>query len=144
MISHNTGSTVIEDSAAKRPMKRNRPSMHLALILCLSTLPQLSLATDGIVCGGTVSTIGVHGTDRVMLRLSGMNTIVQICNLTQTIGANYPISAEQCKAAYAMLVTAYAMGSSMSVFFDNVQTGTTCSNFANWEVATARWVHLDQ
>ena len=101
-------------------------------------------ATDGIVCTGIVSSIGVHSTDRVMLRLSGMNTVVQICALTQTLGSTYPISADQCKADYSTLVAAFLSGISMTVFFDNVAAGTSCSNFATWEVATSRFVYLNQ
>lgn len=103
-----------------------------------------SLATDGISCSGIVSLIGVHGTDRVILRLSGMNAQVQICSLATTMGVTYPVSADQCKAAYATLLMAYATGLTINVYFDNVQAGTSCSTFGNWEIATARWVHLDQ
>ncbi len=105
---------------------------------------QTALATDGISCNGTVTTIGVHGTNRVMLQLSGMNTIVEICDLGQTVGTTYPNSPDQCKADYATLITAYVIGTSINVYFDNVQTGTNCGNFAGWELAVARWVHLGQ
>jgi len=125
-------------------MKRHSRYLSLFLGLCLLVIASASRATDGITCSGTIATIGVHGTDRVMLRLSGMNTVVQICNLNQTIGSTFPITAEQCKAAYSALLTAYAMGQALNVFFDNVQTGTSCSTFAAWEVATARWVHLGE
>jgi len=108
------------------------------------TLSAAALATDNISCTGIVSTIGVHGTDRVMLKLSGTNTVVQICSLTSTMGTTYPISPDQCKADYATLLTAYTLGVTIGVYFDNVATGTNCTNFASWEVATARWVHLDQ
>jgi len=77
-----------------------------------------------------------------MLQLSGMDTVLQICNLTRTMGTTYPISPDQCKAAYRTLVTASAIGLVLNVYFDNVQARTSCSNFATWEVATARWVHL--
>ena len=114
------------------------PSFVLLVGLC----GQPALATDGISCTGTVLTIGVHGTNRVMLQLSGMNAIVQICDLGQTVGTTYPNTADQCKADYSTLVTAYAMGQNVNVWFDNVQTGTNCSNFAPWELAVARWVSL--
>jgi hypothetical protein len=100
-------------------------------------------STRTIVCSGTITEVFVRGTNRVILMPSGMNTVVQICDLGQTIGTTYRISADQCRAVYATLITALALGKTMSVYFDNVQTGTSCSNFAGWEVATARWVHLD-
>jgi hypothetical protein len=99
-------------------------------------------ATDEIICSGTIATIGVHGTNRVMLRLTGMNTVVQICNLEQTMGTTAPISATQCKAAYATLLTAYTIGKTLTIYFDNVATGTSCTTFAPWEAAPARWVAL--
>jgi hypothetical protein len=103
---------------------------------------QNALATDGISCTGTVTTIGAHGTNRIMLSLSGMNTTVQICDLGQTVGTTYPNSPDQCKADYATLVSAYLTGQTMNVWFDNVQTGTNCTNFATWELAVARWVYF--
>ena len=131
--------------------KRNHKSKVVTLIrsalptilVMLLTLSSSSYATNGIICNGTIKTIGVHGTDRVMLRLSGMNTLVNICNLNKTLGSFVPISPEQCKVVYSTLLTGYAMGKTMSVYFDNVVNGTSCSTFKGWEVATARWVHLD-
>jgi len=116
-------------------------SACLTGVLLLTTVGTSS-ATDDIVCTGRVATIGIHSTDRVMLRLTGMNTVVQICHLAQTMGTTYPITPAQCKLAYATLVTAHTMGKQLSVYFDNVQSGTSCSTFVAWEVATARWVHL--
>jgi hypothetical protein len=116
-----------------------RPTMWVLLNL---TYSHRVLATDGISCTGTVTTIGVHGTNRVMLRLSGMNTNVQICDLGQTVGTTYPNTPDQCKTDYATLMAAYLTGQTMNVWFDNVQTGTNCGNFAAWELAVARWVYL--
>lgn len=120
---------------------RSRPATTLfaVLVLCAAGGAQ---ATNDIVCSGTVTTIGVHGTNRVMLRLSGMNEIVQICDLGQTIGTLYAITPEQCRAAYATLLTAFTTGTVLNVWFDNVQTGTSCTNFQAWEIATLRWVYL--
>lgn len=119
---------------------------YAAKTLFLILLPMLFSihvkATDAINCNGTISTLGVHGTDRVMLKLSGMNALVQICNLNQTMGFTWPISAEQCKVAYSTLLTAYSMNKFINVYFDNVQNGTSCSTFVGWEVATLRWVYL--
>ena len=126
-----------------RNYMKNLKLMVLSTTLLCSVFTNISYATDAISCTGTISTLGVHGTDRVMLKLSSMNEIVQICHLNNTIGSTYPITPEQCKVAYSTLLAAYSMQKSINVFFDNVQTGTSCSTFAAWEVATARWVHLD-
>jgi hypothetical protein len=114
----------------------------ICTVLC-SSYVQLANATDGIICNGTIATLGVHGTDRVMLRLSSMNAPVQICHLNSTIGNTYPITAEQCKVAYSTLLTAYSLGKTIKIWFDNVETGTSCTTFKAWEVATARWVYLN-
>jgi hypothetical protein len=110
--------------------------------LVLAFISPTAVATDGIICTGTVHRLGVHTLNKVMLQLSGMNARVQICNLEQTLGTIYPISATQCKAAYATLMAAHFNGKSMTIYFDNVQAGTSCSTFLDWEVATARWVYL--
>ena len=125
-----------------RILRRRSGATAALAALCVAWAPS-GWSTDAIVCSGTITEVGIHGTNRVMLMLSGMNTVVQICDLGQTIGSTFPISADQCKADYATLITAYTLGKTLSIYFDNVQTGTSCSNFANWEVATARWVHLD-
>jgi len=113
-----------------------------ALLLC--SAPGVTIATtNDIVCSGTIKILGVHSTDRVMLRLSDMSAIVYICNIGQTLGTQYPVSPEQCKVAYSTLLTAYSLGKTVKVVFDNVPNGTSCSTFSNWEIATARWVYLD-
>ncbi|OUS29488.1 hypothetical protein A9Q99_09825 [Gammaproteobacteria bacterium 45_16_T64] len=114
----------------------------MVISLFFSVAANVSQATDGIICSGTISILGLHTTDKVMLKLSGMNTVVQICDLNKTLGSSNPVSAEQCKAAYSTLLTAYSLNKSLSIYFDNVGTGTSCSTFAGWEVATARWIPL--
>jgi hypothetical protein len=86
--------------------------------------------------------LAVHSPDKVFVRLTGMTANVQICNLSATVGVTYPVSAQQCKAVYSALLLAYSMDKTMTLFFDNVATGTNCSNFANWELATIRYVPL--
>lgn len=99
-------------------------------------------AANSFACTGKITTLGVHSTDKVFLRLAGMKGPVNICNLGKTIGSTYPVTAEQCKVAYSTLLTAYSMGKSISVHFDNV-ANSSCSSAGGWEIATARWVHLD-
>tara|TARA_R110002060_G_scaffold880_3_gene2098 strand:+ start:615 stop:944 length:330 start_codon:yes stop_codon:yes gene_type:complete len=101
-----------------------------------------SYSASSVICEGEVETLGVHGTDRVMLKLSGMNTVVQICHLNNTMGTDYPITAEQCKTVYSTLLTGYSMSKNMRIHFDNIEIGTSCNNFKSWEVATTRWVYL--
>lgn len=114
----------------------------VCFFVCVSFAP-VSYGANGIGCRGTIVKLGVHGTDKVILKLSDMNTVVQICHLNEIVGSAYPITPEQCKAAYSTLLTAYSLGKTISVTFDNVQNGTSCSTFSSWELATARWVSLD-
>lgn len=124
-------------------MRSIRLDIAMAVSFVLASAGGIANAGSNISCGGTILTVGVHGTNRVMLQLAGMNTIVQICNLGQTVGTTYPNTADQCKAQYATLLQAYAMGSTVNVYFDDAVTGTSCTTFAPWELAVARWVHLD-
>jgi hypothetical protein len=91
-----------------------------------------------------VMAIGVYGTDHVELMTDVMNTRVRICNLNQTMGATNPISAEQCKAAYGLLLSAYLTANPVRVLFDNVENGTSCTTFVKRELATARYVGLGE
>lgn len=117
----------------------------IALVAAAVLLPSYAAhATNGIACTGSVELVGVHSTNRIMLRLSNMNAIVQICSLGGTIGTTYPVTSEQCRAAYSTLLTAQTTEKVITVWFDNVVTGTSCSTFAQWEVATARWVYLTE
>lgn len=101
-------------------------------------------AANSFSCVGKIDKVGIHGTNRVILKLTSMNTVVNICSPEDSRGSVYPVSPEQCKLAYSTLLSAFAMDMEMSVFFDNVATGTNCSNFAPWELATARFVSLDR
>lgn len=103
-----------------------------------------ALADSSMSCSGTVKNVGIHGTDKVIVQLSGTNTVIYGCNLTQTIGTLYPIGPAQCKAAYATLLLAYTMKKPITIFFDNVKTGTHCANFETWEMATFRYVVLSE
>jgi hypothetical protein len=112
----------------------------LAIALTVSNMA--NAATDSVVCSGKIETLAIHGTDRVFLQLQGMNTVVQICSLGVTMGTTYPVTAQQCKPSYGALMFALATDRTMSIHFDNVVTGTNCTNFVAYEVATARNIAL--
>lgn len=103
-------------------------------------MPLSAYATNGMECTGTVEILGLHSPNNVTLKLSGMNTLVVICDLGATKGTVNPVPAAQCNATYSTLLSAYAMKKPLNIVFDNAVTGTNCSTFAPWEVATARWV----
>lgn len=103
-----------------------------------------SNATNDISCQGTVALLGLHSPNAVYLKLSSMNTLVEICNLKGPLGVTHPVQPEQCNAIYSTLLAAYSMQKNVTVLFDNVQTGTNCTNFQAWEMATTRWVTVTQ
>lgn len=111
------------------------------LVLFISNI---TFATDGIVCTGTVDEIGLHATDTVTLKLSSMNTRVGVCSLSHAWGASRPVGAEQCKAVYSMLLLLQASGKPTTAYFDNVVTGTACNNFAPWELASIRFLNINK
>ena len=121
-----------------------KTSIYLIAALFSLSFSTNSFSASSFSCTGTIDEVGVHGTDRVMLKLSSMAGIAQICNVSQNLGSMYTISPEQCKLAYSTLLAAYAMDKTINVFFDNVEVGTSCGTLQDWEVATARWVHLSK
>lgn len=123
---------------------RNYILKTFAVCIISAMVANSAMADSSMDCKGTVSKVAVHGTDKVIVQLSGTNTLVYGCNLSQTIGALYPISPAQCKAAYATLLLAYSMKKPIRIFFDNVKTGTQCNNFETWEMATFRYVELSE
>ncbi len=119
-----------------------KSSIRMLLFVIAAIYPMISSATNGITCNGVVTAIGVYGTDHIELKLDVMNTRVRICNLNQTLGVTNPISPEQCRAVYGMLLAAYMTVEPVRVLFDNVQTGISCTTFVKRELATARYVGL--
>jgi len=114
----------------------------LPITVIFSVLTTSALAANSFSCEGAVAEVGIHGTNKVVLKLTSMNTVVNICNPEQQLGSTYPVSPEQCKLAYSTLLTAYAMDKKIRVYFDNVVTGDSCGSFKSWEVATVRYVSL--
>ncbi len=117
-------------------------TFRLFLAIALSASSIATAATDGIGCTGKIESLTIHSPDGVYLQLTNMNTVVKICDLGKTVGTSYAVSATQCKAVYSALLLALSTDRTMSILFDNVATGTHCSNFASWELATARNVSL--
>lgn len=106
------------------------------------------MAASNFSCSGTVVSIGVHSTDKIVVRLSNMANKVYACNLTQTIGVDFPVAPSQCKVAYATLLLAYVNKKAVTIYFDNVESGKQystgeCSQIKPWELATIRYVSLE-
>ena len=115
----------------------------LYICLCVGAIfSNSSFAANSFPCAGTIEILGVHSPNNVILKLSGMNTLVKICDLESEVGNSYPISTEQCKISYSTLLAARAMNKTMTIYFDNIPSATSCSNFSNYELATARNVFI--
>lgn len=93
-------------------------------------------------CSGKVEQIGMHANDRIMLRLTSMNTPVFICSTTSSwkpSGSSYSTSPETCKALLSMFLTAKATGVDMGdVWMDGDDATESCSTFGNWKSVNIR------
>jgi hypothetical protein len=111
------------------------------LVLALSLI---SLTTNAatLQCSGTVENIGLHAPDKIMLRLSSMNTAVFICNpseLWTVSGTSYKTSAETCKMMVSMLMHAKSTKAEMgNVWFDGDDVPESCNSWQSWKTTNVR------
>ncbi|NQY35761.1 MAG: hypothetical protein HRT37_12485 [Alteromonadaceae bacterium] len=102
-----------------------------------------SLSFGGTIqCGGTVEKLGLHASDKILLKLSSMNAKVFICstNSEWTVsGTGHKTSAETCKAMLSMLMHAKATKADMgSVWFDGDDVPESCDSWGNWKNTNIR------
>ena len=111
------------------------------LIICIVFSSFLHAAT--LTCNGTVEKIGLHANNRLMLKLSSMNTAVFICspNSEWTVpGTSYKTSAETCKTMLSMLMHAKSTNADMgNVWFDGTDVPSSCKGWKNWKSANIRF-----
>ena len=112
------------------------------LIFVLAIFSSFSYAAT-ISCTGVVEKIGLHASDRLMLKLSSMNTAVFICKTNDewsVSGTGYKTSAETCKTMMSMLMHAKTTKAEIgSVWFDGDDVPSSCSNWKNWKSANVRY-----
>lgn len=112
-----------------------------ALLLLFLALP-FSCVAATLTCTGTVEKLGLHAPDKIMLKLSSMNTAVFICDPSanwSVSGTSYTTSAETCKTMLSMLMHAKSMGSEMgSVWFDGDDVPSNCTEWESWQEANVR------
>jgi hypothetical protein len=102
-----------------------------------------SVASGGtLVCGGKVDKLGLHATDKLMLKLTSMNTAVFICSpnkLWEVSGATYKTSPETCRTIISFLMHAKTTGLDMgSVYFDGDDVPANCNSWESWKNANIR------
>ncbi|NRF32773.1 hypothetical protein [Vibrio coralliilyticus] len=112
------------------------------IILLLSILSSSAYAAT-IQCAGTVDKIGLHASDKILLKLSSMNQAVFICspNADWTVtGTNYKTSAETCNSLLSMLMHAKSTKAQMgSIWFDGDDVPASCSEWESWKKANIRY-----
>lgn len=112
------------------------------LIAMLAIVPVLSANAGSLSCSGTVAEISYHANDKLMIRLSSMNTIVSFCNPSATwtvAGTSYTTSAETCKAIYSAFLSAKASGTTVTgMYMDGADVPADCNSFPAWASVNIR------
>lgn len=112
------------------------------LVLALIAFSSVDSHAGTIQCNGTVEKIGMHASDKLMLKLSSMNQAVFICKPNSewsVSGTEYTTSPETCNALLSMLMHAKATGAQMGdVWFDGDDVPATCSSWESWKSANIR------
>ncbi len=116
-------------------------SPHL-IVTCLLSAFTLNTSTAELVCSGTVEEVSYHANDQMMVRLSGMNLAVFVCNTETTwtvTGTGYTTGPKTCAAMYSTFLAAKLSGKPInSVYFDGADVPTTCNGWGSWKNANIR------
>lgn len=111
-------------------------------LIVLSILLSVHANAATVVCSGTVAELSYHASDKLMIRLSSMNTVVYICNPGAewiVSGTSYKTSPDTCKALYSVFLAARLSGEPInSVYFDGDDVPATCNSWGNWKSANIR------
>lgn len=117
----------------------------LFITLCITLLISLTITmtyAGTVVCSGTVKSISYHSPDRVYVRLSSMNTIVNICrtNSTHSVsGTSYTTAPETCQYFVSVLLAAKLSGKQITnMYFDGDQVPSSCNSWESWRQANVR------
>ena len=103
-----------------------------------------SLSFGGTIqCGGTVEKLGLHASDKILLKLSSMNHPVFICNPNEewnVSGTAQTTGAQTCKLMLSMLMHAKATNTYIgSVYFDGDEVPESCDSWGSWKNANVRY-----
>lgn len=110
------------------------------LLLALSSLPVFA---GTIQCSGTVDKIGIHSSNKILLKLSSMNKAVFICSPSsewRVSGTSYTTSPDMCNSLLSMLMHAKSTKADMGhVWFDGDDVPANCSEWGSWKTANIRY-----
>ena len=120
-------------------MKNLKKIAFAALFACSNAF------AGSLVCSGTVESVGYHDRDKLMVKLSSMNTSVFFCNPNaewQAPGTGRVMNPETCKSLFATFLSARATKEPISVVhFDGDNVPSTCSGFENFKDVFIRFVN---
>jgi hypothetical protein len=105
----------------------------------------MNVSAGSLVCSGTVDTVAYHGNDKLMVKLSSMNTPVFFCNPNEAwsvLGEPARVmNPETCKSVFSMFLSARATREKISkVTFDGDNVPTSCSGFSTYQNIFIRFV----
>ena len=111
-------------------------------LVLIATLLAFQVNAATIVCSGTVEDVSYHASDKMMIRLSSMNTPVFVCSPAAewvVTGTNYRTSAETCRALFSTFLTARISGIPIrNLYFDGGDVPATCDTWGSWKSANIR------
>lgn len=117
------------------------------IILFLIAFTTFNSAAGSLVCEGTVESVAYHSNNRLMVRLSSMNTPVFFCSTNTdwvAPGAEGKImSPESCQVIFSVFLTAKTTREPISrVHFDGDDVPDTCDSFESWKHVFIRYVNF--
>jgi hypothetical protein len=114
----------------------------IAAIFAAAQVNAGSLACEN----ATVERIAYHANNRLMVKLSNMNTAVFFCSPERdwsVAGTSYTMGPETCKAVFSMFLSAKATGETIRrVHFDGDDVPGACDQWGNWKSAVIRYVNF--
>ena len=115
------------------------------ILLLSSLLVSLNSFAGTLVCDGVVETVGYHGNNNLMFKLSSMNNYVFFCNpsaeWTVTGATGRTMNPETCKSLFSLFLTARSTKEAISkVHFDGDDVPSKCSEFGSMKKVFIRYV----
>lgn len=117
-----------------------KKQLLLALLL-------LSVGVDAgtLACNGTVDTVSYHSNNKLMVKLSSMNTPVFFCSPSEdwiVSGAgDRTMHPETCKTVFSIFLSAKMSEKNITkVHFDGDNVPESCTEFVSWKDVFIRYV----
>jgi len=112
------------------------------LLVSMLMACSLSAHSAALICSGTVEVLSYHANNKLMIKLSNMNTAVSFCSPDSewvVSGTPYKTGPQTCQTLYSTFLAAKLAGKSVSnVYFDGDQVPASCNSWSNWSVANIR------